>query len=163
MTEPNWSGLPSSSSLGLPSAMICRASLITTGSAQAPPIQPCSWPSLVMMAREPCLLDEGPCRQTTVASANAWPLRASSLIRSNTPRPSIRPPRPGPGLVLAHRRVAGHVVAVGQRLIDPVRQQRHVDVPYARLPQRVHHRVDEGGRPAHRGALADPLGPDRVV
>ena len=60
--------------------MTCFASRITTGSAQAPPIQPCSWPSAVMMAREPCLLDDGPCRQTTVASANACPLRASSPI-----------------------------------------------------------------------------------
>ena len=67
---PNWSGLPSSSSRAFPSAMTCFASRITTGSAQAPPIQPSSSPSAVMMAREPCLLDEGPCRQTTVASAN---------------------------------------------------------------------------------------------
>src|SRR5580658_7730481 len=75
---PNWSGLPSSSSRGFPSAMTCFASRITTGSAQAPPIQPSSSPSAVMMAREPCSLEEGPCRQTTVAGANGWPQGPSS-------------------------------------------------------------------------------------
>src|SRR3984957_18871977 len=156
---PNWSGLPSSSSRALPSAMTCFASRITTGSAQAPPIHPSSSPSAVMMAREPCLLDEGPCRQTTVARANTWPLRASSPIRSSTPRPCIRPPR----LVLANRGRTGHVPAVGERLPYPVGQHRHVDVPHPGTAQRVHHRVDEGGGPADRGALADPLGADRVV
>ena len=53
-----------------------------------------SSPSAVMMAREPCLPDDGPCRQTTVASAKVWPLRASSPIRSSTPRPFISPPPP---------------------------------------------------------------------
>src|SRR3984885_12336273 len=159
MAVPNWSGLPSSSSRGSPSAMTCFASRITTGSAQAPPIQPSSSPSAVMSAREPCLLDEGPCRHTTVASANGWPLRASSLIRSSTPRPCIRPPR----LVLANRGRAGHVAAVGERLPYPVGQHRHVDVPHPGAAERVHDRVDEGGGPAARGALADPLGADRVV
>ena len=64
---------PSSSSRGTPSVITCRASRITTGSAHAPPIQPCSSPSAVMIAREPCWPEDGPCRQTTVASANGWP------------------------------------------------------------------------------------------
>src|SRR5580692_9271094 len=169
-TVPNWSGAPSSSSRALPSEMTCFASRITTGSAQAPPIHPFSWPSAVMIAREPCLLDDGPCRQTTVASAKVSPPRARSAICPSTPRPFISPPRPSSSLlawraalVLAHRRETGHVPSVGERLPHPVRQQRHVDVPDPGLAQRVHDRVDEGGRPADGGALADALGADRVV
>ena len=85
---PNCSGVPSSSSRALPSAMACRASRTTTGSAQAPPIQPRSSPSAVMIAREPCFPDDGPCRHTTVASAKGCPLRASSAAWSSTPNRS---------------------------------------------------------------------------
>ena len=42
-------------------------------------------------------------------------------------------------------------------------RERHVDVPHARRPQRVDHRVHVRGRRAHGGRLADALGADRVV
>ena len=87
--SPNWSGVPRSSRRGSPSAITCRAWRMTTGSAQAPPIQPCTSPSAVMIARLPSWPDDGPCRHTTVASANACPERASSLARSRTPQPSM--------------------------------------------------------------------------
>ena len=72
----------------------------TTGSAQAPPIQPSSSPAAVMIAREPGWPDDGPCRHTTVARANSSPRRASSRARSRTSQPSqsasalTRRPRP---------------------------------------------------------------------
>ena len=47
------SGVPSSSSRGVPSLIACLAWRITDGSAQAPPIQPRSSPDAVMIAREP--------------------------------------------------------------------------------------------------------------
>src|ERR1700751_5033392 len=159
---PNWSGVPSSSSRALPSAMTCFASRITTGSAQAPPIQPRTCPSAVMIAREPCLPDEGPWRQTTVASANVCPLRASSPTCSSTPKPLMTLPLRAL-LVLPHWRCAGHVPTVCDRFPYPVRQHRHVDVPDPGAGQCVDDRVDEGGGAADRGALADPLGADRVV
>ncbi len=81
---PNCPGSPSSSSRGTPLLITSRASRSTAGSAHAPPIQPRSSPAAVMMAREPCWLDEGPCRQTTVASANGSPARVSSLACSST-------------------------------------------------------------------------------
>ena len=90
---PNWSGVPSSSSRAVPSAITRCASRITTGSAQAPPIQPRSSPSAVMMARAPGWLDDGGWRQTTVASANACPRRVSSLISARTSMPSTARPQ----------------------------------------------------------------------
>ena len=86
--SPNSSGAPSRISRGWRSSIARRASRITTGSAQAPPIQPWISPSAVMMARPPCCADEGARRQTTVARANSTPWRASSLARSIMPQPS---------------------------------------------------------------------------
>ena len=89
---PNWSGVPSSSSRAVPSAITRCASRITTGSAHAPPIQPRSSPSAVMIARAPGWLEDGGWRQTTVASANACPRRVSSPISSRTSMPSMLAP-----------------------------------------------------------------------
>jgi hypothetical protein len=115
---PNWSGLPSSRSLAVPDAMTCWASRMTAGSAQAPPIHPRSSPSAVMIAREPCWLEDGPCRQTTVASANPSPRRDSSAASSMTSQPFITGP---PLLIRAHGRRTGHIPPVGDGLPDPVR------------------------------------------
>src|SRR5689334_9695431 len=138
---------------------------MTTGSAQAPPIQPWTSPSAVMIARLPSWPDDGPCRHTTVAIANARPWRASSLARSRTPQPSILSSLFAcrRSIVRADGRRAGDVVALGDRLPDPVRQQRHVDVADPGVAYRVHHRVDERRRAADRRALTDPFGADRVV
>src|SRR6202453_4021794 len=152
MASPNWSRLPSRIRRGVPCWMTCLASRITTGSAQAPPIQPCSSPSAVMIARELGWLEDGPCRQTTVASANASPWLVSSVICSKTLMS-----------VPLDRRGTGDVAPVFNRVPDPVRQQRHVDVADSRVTDGVHDRVHEGGRAADRGALADALGADRVV
>ncbi len=81
---PTCSGLPSSSSFAVPVEITRWASRMTVGSAQAPPIQPRNSPPAVMIAREPCWLDEGPCRQITVASANGSPLRARSPACSSS-------------------------------------------------------------------------------
>src|SRR5215470_13101277 len=116
---------------------------MTTGSAQAPPIQPCTSPPAVMIARLPSWPDDGPCRHTTVASANACPSRASSLARSRTPQPSISSlfAFPPPSVVRPDRRRAGDVVALGDRLPHPVGQQGHVDVAHAGVGDGVHHSV----------------------
>src|SRR5580700_11508994 len=156
---PNWSGLPSSSSRAVPEAITSRASRMTAGSAHAPPIQPCSSPSAVMIARAPCWLDEGPCRQTTVACANASPRRASSAACCMIPQLSTASSL----IIRPDGRGARYVTVVGQRLPHPVRQQRHVDVADAGARQRVDYRVDEGSRAADGGALADALSADRVV
>src|SRR5579864_2960700 len=161
--SPNWSGVPSRSSLAAPSAMTRCASRITTGSAHAPPIQPWTSPSAVMIAREPGWLEDGLCRQTTVASANGCPRRVSSEISSRMILILSTRCRLQYSIVRADRRRAGHVAVVRDGLPDPVRQHWHVDVADPGAGQRVHDRVDVGGRAAHRGALADALGPDRVV
>ena len=54
-------------------------------------------------------------------------------------------------------------MALGEGLVDAVREQRHVDVAHARALERVHDGVDERRRAADGRALADALGPDRVV
>src|SRR5579862_10014307 len=136
------------------------ASRITTGSAQAPPIQPCTSPSAVMIAREPGWLEDGLWRQTTVASTNGCPRRVSSPISSRRAMPSTMR---SALVVRPHRWRAGHIAAVRQGLPDPVREQRHVNVADPGVRQRVHDRVDVSGRAAHGGALADALGADRVV
>ena len=120
---PNCSGVPSSSSRGTPSAITCWASRITTGSAHAPPIQPCRSPAAVMIAREPCWPEDGPCRQTTVASANGWPRRVSSPASSSTSQLCISscPPSAPASSLSPDRGRAGDVVALGDRLPDPVR------------------------------------------
>src|SRR5258708_10854055 len=66
-------------------------------------------------------------------------------------------------VVRAYRRSARYVAAVRDRLPNPVGQQRHVDVADAGAGDRVNYRVDEGRRTADGRALADALGPDRVV
>jgi len=105
---PNCSGVPSSSSRAVPSAITRCASRITTGSAQAPPIQPRSSPSAVMMARAPGWLDDGGWRQTTVASANACPRRVSSPISASTSMLSMLTPRISrPNGPAGHRRRRG--------------------------------------------------------
>ena len=83
---------PSSSNRGSPSVIARCASLMTAGSAHAPPIQPWTCPAAVTMAREPSCPDDGPCRQTTVASANSSPRRASSLACSTTSQLSTSRP-----------------------------------------------------------------------
>src|SRR5579859_75225 len=160
MAPPNLSVVPSSSSRAVPSAMTCWAWLITDGSAHAPPIHPCTCPDAVMIARAPTWPDDGPWRQTTVASATGSPRSASAAACSTTCQLSIV----GCLLIVgAHRRRARDVVAVRDRLPDPVGQQRHVDVAHTRIGDRVEHGVDERGGPADRGAFADALGADRVV
>src|ERR1700722_7057631 len=165
---PNWSRVPSSSSRGTPSVITCWASRITTGSAHAPPIQPCRSPEAVMIAREPCWPEDGACRQTTVASANGWPRRVSSPASSSTSKLCISnspqtPTLAVPYSVRAYRGRPGDVVPLGDRLPDPVGEQWHVDVADPGLGQRVQHRVHERGRAADRRALPDALGADRVV
>src|SRR3569833_1510832 len=150
---PNRSGVPSSSSRASRSRITSRAARMTTGSAHAPPIQPYSSPAAVMIARDPCWPDEGPCRHTTVASANSSPARDSSPARSRTSHRS----RELISVLHPDRRSAGHVVPFGDRLIHPVGQQRHVDVAYAGVLDRVQHRVDARGRAADGGALTDAL------
>src|ERR1700689_4596009 len=91
--------------------------------------------------------------------------RTPSPYGADRPSPPARPSLPSAlrSVVRLHRRRAGDVAAIGDRLPDPVGQQRHVDVADAGARQRVYHRVDEGRRAADRGALADALGADRVV
>src|SRR5712691_145255 len=163
--SPNLSAGPSRSTRGWPSPIAARASRMTAGSAQAPPIQPRNSPSAVMIARDPCLPEDGPCRHTTVASANASPASASSVARCRRPAPfRVMPFKTGPpALFLLDRGRAGHVAAVREGLPYAVGKQRHVDVADASAAQGVHDRVDERRRPADRGALADALGADRVV
>ena len=166
-SAPNCSGVPSRSSAGSRSRITRCASRITTGSAHAPPIQPCTRPSAVMIAREPSFPEEGACRQTTVARANSSPRPAISAAVDSTSQPSSRR--------TWSRRRFGHQESVliggapdtswplGDGLVDPVGQQRHVDVADPRPLQSIHHGVHERRRAAHRGALADALGADRVV
>src|SRR6185369_3889113 len=95
---------------------------------------------------------------------------------TRTPRRDRTAPRPGRGrpsrppgslVVRSYWWRTGDVVSLGQRLVDPVGQQRHVDVAdpvvIGRVLDRVQDRVDECGRAADRGAFADALGADRMV
>src|SRR6202035_4074333 len=108
------------------------------------------------------------------AARPRWPGRTAG------PGGSARPPPPAhrscasatllstPALavlysVRAYRGRTGDVVPLGDRLPDPVGEQRHVDVADPGLRQRVEPRVHERGRAADRRALPDALGADRVV
>jgi len=72
----------------------------------------------VMIAREPCCPDDGPCRHTTVASANASPRVDSSRAYSRTSHPSIMViALSGVG---ADRRHTRHVLLVLESLPYPV-------------------------------------------
>src|SRR5215831_3094032 len=64
--------------LGLPSDKAFKASRITTGWAQPPPIQPESLPSAWMIALSPGLPELGGWQRTTVAMAKVSPLANSS-------------------------------------------------------------------------------------
>src|SRR5581483_75572 len=147
------SGEPRNTSRGVPSARADSASRTTTGSAQAPPTQPRTSPEAVMTAREPVLPDDGARRHTTVARAKCSPFSASSRATSSASAMSV--PR--------QRREPGNVLPGVDGLPHPAGEHRHVDVADPEVGDGVDDGVDEGGRAADAGALADPLGPDRVV
>src|SRR5262245_17271308 len=114
-----------------------------------------------------------PGRQAATAgmSSKNFHTLSTGWATSNPLLISISPPVPNyplwmtPGSSSLHfdRRGAGDVVPLGQRLVHPARQQRHVDVADAGVLERVPPRVDIRRRTTDRGALADALRADRVV
>src|SRR5258708_12661735 len=84
---PNCSVVPSSSSRGAPSAITSRAWRMTAGSAHAPPIQPCSSPEAVMIARQLSLPHHRPPPPPPLPPPNRPPL---------PPPPPPPPPHPPP-------------------------------------------------------------------
>src|SRR5437762_12960561 len=53
--------------------------------------------------------------------------------------------------------------AVDQGLPEARRRKRHVQMRHAEWRERVHHRVDHGGRDADAAGLADALGAERIA
>ena len=78
-------------SRGRPSRIAWSASRTTTGSAQAPPTHPCAVPSSRISAFAPGFAEVGASQRTTVANANASPVRWSSAASAS--RSSATPAR----------------------------------------------------------------------
>src|SRR5213592_4253281 len=137
-------------SRGCPSPMATRASRRTRASEQLPPTQPQSLPSAAMSALSPARADVGGSTLTTVATTNVSPRCRSFTARSKTSSASDMSALLGRARLLQCRP-------------DLVGGDLHVDVLDAQVPDRVDHRIDEGGRRADRRRLPDALDADRMM
>ena len=116
----------------------------------------------VTIAREPCWPDDGPCRHTTVASANSSPRRASSAACSITVPSGRR------GLV-AHQSsvLTGGAPETSWRWVSAsCTRSGSSGMSMLRTPVSLIASITaltNAAGPADRRALADALGADRVV
>ena len=134
------SAVPKKSSRAVPSSSVRRASRITVGSAQAPPIQPVTFRSAVISAVAPGFPDEGALAHTTVARANGSPASARRSARARisgfTPELSLLRSLPRPSPTSAACRCSGRRAATGRRSRRSRRRPASPRWPTRRPPSR---------------------------